>query len=477
MITLSVLTSACSVNPATGDRSFTGLMSPEDEQRIGAEEHPKLVKAFGGLYKDEKLQSYVSSVGELVHATSEMHNNPFTFVILDSPVVNAYALPGGYIHITRGLLALANDEAELAGVLAHEIGHVTARHSAQRHTRGLIASLSTTILGAVLGSRPIAELSNLVGNAYIQGYSRDQEFEADDLGVRYLARAGYDPLAMSTFLESMRLEDDLRKKIINKSSISERPSIFASHPRTSDRVLRSANEASVRNVSARERERTIFLKKLDGLIWGDSPDQGYINGQKFNHPILQIHFLAPPKFNLRNHENSISGGHKNGAFMNFDGDKLPQNNTNLQNYLENEWLSNIRLSDLEKIYINGMEAVTATGLLTIGGGWSNARFVVIRWSKDYVYRFLFVNPVGDPPLMDQQFKESAFSFRRLTSIEAELLRPLRIKIVEVKEGETMTTLSKKMAMKNNKFEWFKVLNGLSSTSQVEVGQLIKLVSY
>lgn len=180
---LMLLLAGCTVNPATGESSFTAFMSPEDELRVGREQHPKILREFGGSYDHARANAYVDTVGQKLARVSDLPNLRFTFTVLDSDVVNAFALPGGYIYISRGLLALANTEAELAGVLAHEIGHVTARHSAQRYSSAVVAGLGTALLGVVAGGA-VAQLGEQGAAVYLQSYSRDQEFEADILGDR-----------------------------------------------------------------------------------------------------------------------------------------------------------------------------------------------------------------------------------------------------------------------------------------------------
>ena len=179
-----VALAACTTNPATGRNSFTGFMSPQQELQIGAEEHPKILATFGGAYDDAGIAAYVDEVGQRLARNSDLPELKLTFTVLDSSIVNAFALPGGYVYVSRGLLALARNEAELAGVLAHEIGHVTARHSAQRYSQTIIAGLGANVLGAVVGA-PAGQLAQLGAATYLSAYSRDQEFEADTLGVRY----------------------------------------------------------------------------------------------------------------------------------------------------------------------------------------------------------------------------------------------------------------------------------------------------
>ena len=326
-----LLLSGCSVNPATGEEQFTAFLSPDEERRVGAQEHPKLVEAFGGLYDDPALQRYVSSLGRLLQQTSEQPEPPFTIVILDSPAVNAFALPGGYVHVTRGLMALANDEAELAGVIAHEIGHVTARHSAERYSHGLVAGLGAAILGTVIDNQTVSDIANLAAGAYVQGYSRSQELEADTLGVRYLSRSGFDATAMSSFLEAMEGEAALARKIAGKRGQGAQGGLFASHPRTADRVRATAGAAQAK--FGGERARALYLRRIDGMIYGDSPEEGFVRGRAFAHPVLRIAFTAPPGFILRNAPEAVVGAHPSGATMRFDEATLANPSISTWRYL------------------------------------------------------------------------------------------------------------------------------------------------
>ena len=202
LLVLAAPVSGCALNPATGERNFTAFMTLEDERRIRDQEHPKILARFGGAYDDPALTAYVAEIGQALAAKSEMPRLDFRFTILNTPVVNAFALPGGYIYLSRGLLALADSEAELAGVLAHEIGHVTARHAARRFSRHVLANFGAELLDLVtIGG--MAEAARAEADAYIQGYTRDQEFEADSLGLRYLRAAGYDAGAAPRFLNKL----------------------------------------------------------------------------------------------------------------------------------------------------------------------------------------------------------------------------------------------------------------------------------
>ena len=469
-----LLLGGCSVNPATGDEQFTAFLSPEEERLVGAQEHPKLVKAFGDLYDDPALQRYVTSLGRLLQQTSEQPEPPFTFVVLDSPEVNAFALPGGYVHVTRGLMALANDEAELAGVIAHEIGHVTARHSAERYSHGLVAGLGAAILGAVIDNRSVSDFANLAAGAYVQGYSRSQELEADTLGVRYLSRAGFDATAMSSFLETMGAEATLANKMAGKRGDGAQGGLFASHPRTADRVIEAAAAAQAK--FGGERDRDVYLRRIDGMIYGDSPEDGFVRGRAFAHPILRIAFTAPPGFRLRNAPEAVVGTHPLGATVRFDEAKLANPSISTWHYLRGVWASKVALTRIERTHVDGMDAVAASTRVRTKSGVRDVRLVAIRAAPTRVYRFFFVTPPQRTREFSAPFRQMIASFRRLGVAQAANLRPLRLRVVEVRPGDTVQSLAVRMPFNDFRTERFQVLNGLRPGERLRPGQLVKIVT-
>ena len=257
-------------------------MSPAAEKQVGAEQHPKLVQEFGGSYDDPKVAAYVERVGQSLAQHSEIKDIQYSFTVIDDDGINAFALPGGYIHITRGLLTLASNEAELAGVLGHEIGHVTARHAAQRYSTATATSLGIGvlgILGAIAGVP--AQLSDLAGSGlqtgaavYLQSYSRDQELEADRLGVRYMTAAGYDPDAMVSFFRKLDAYTRLEAEKVGDSSAGDRFDIMASHPVPPTGCSRPRSSPT-RPAPGEELGRQSYLQAIDGIIYGDLPEQGF----------------------------------------------------------------------------------------------------------------------------------------------------------------------------------------------------------
>lgn len=465
----------CTVNPATGNQDFTPLMGADQEAAVGAEEHPKLLASFGGPYNERaSLNAYVDRIGRRLLAVSETPTAKFTFTIINSDVVNAFALPGGYVYISRGLMALANNEAELAGVIAHEIGHVTARHSAQRYNRAVFSQLGAAVLGAVVGNRAVSQAANLGAAAYIQGYSRENEYEADQLGIRYLVRAGYDPGTMADFLASLQAESALAEKIAGREGRAAAASLFASHPRTVDRVRRAADTARVKQGADQRLATDEYLLALDQTLFGDDPEQGLRRGREFLHPKLGFRFKAPPGFSLNNSQKAVTARHANGALVIFDGAKLGRN-LDMQKYLTDIWLDGVNLKDIDSITINGMEAATGSARIRTKDGPRDLRAVAIRFSGDTLYRFVFLTPPELTGKLSEDLRRMTYSFRALSKREIENARPQRVTIYKVKPGETVADLSADMPFESLKSERFRVLNGLAPDEVLQPGRLIKRI--
>jgi predicted Zn-dependent protease len=472
---LFAIAPGCTVNPATGTQDFTPLMGTDQEAAIGAQEHPKLLAAFGGAYDERpSLAAYVDTIGQRLLAVTETPSARFTFTIVNSDVVNAFALPGGYIYLTRGLMALVNNEAELAGVMAHEIGHVTARHSAQRYNRSVFAQLGAAVLGAVVGSRELSQIAGLGAAAYVQGYSREQEFEADQLGVRYLVRAGYDPGAMADFLETLTADNALAAKI---AGIEERPaetSLFDSHPRTVERVRRAAQAARANQSSDQRLAGDEYLLALDQTLFGDDPEEGLRRGREFFHPGLGFRFKVPPGFALRNSPKAVLARNPNGALVVFSGDKLGRN-LPLRRYLTDVWLPGAHLRDVEGITINGMDAATGNARIRTKKGPRDLRAVAVRFSGDTIYRFLIFTPADVTAQLSEELRRMTYSLRPVTDRELENARPQRIAIHRVEAGDTVDSLAAAMPFENFKPERLRLLNGLGPNETLQPGRLIKLI--
>ena len=468
----------CASNSATGDDVFAPFMSEAEEKKVGKEEHPKVLAEFGGAYNHPELQRYVSSIGNFLKSTTPQANEPYTFTVLDSDMVNAFALPGGYVYVTRGLMALANDEAEFAGVVGHEIGHVVARHTAQRYSQGVIAGLGAAILGAITKSDIVGNVAQMGAAAYVQGFSRDQELEADQLGVQYLTRAGFHPMAMASFLGSMEAESALALKKAGKEGTDPAASLFSSHPRTADRIVAAAQSAAANASGPIARDQDVYFRKINGMIYGDSPEQGYVRGRNFSHPKLKFSFDAPPGFAMQNSQAAVIGRAKGGsAMLQFDGGKMSSAQRSLATYVKNDWAPNIGLGNVETFTVNGMEAATGRANVRLDNGPAELRLVAIRYSGAQVYRFLFIGAPNIPQNVDEQFRETVYSFRKLSDREAAALKPRILSVVTVKSGDTAQSLAKRMAVDDYPLETFLTLNGLKSGQALQPGRKVKLVAW
>jgi len=459
----------CAQSPATGRNIFTGGMSPEDEVKLGSEQHPQIVKEFGGVYDDPELTAYVNSLGQLLAKTSELPD------LLDSPIVNAFALPGGYVYVTRGLLALADNEAELAGVLAHEIGHVTARHSAERYGQSVLGSAAALGVGVLLGSEAAAQATSGAAGLAVLSYSRDQEFEADTLGVRYLSRSNHDPNAMSTFLSRLLEYSRYQAALAGRPEAADAFDITQTHPRTADRVERAIEAAGGRQVSDPVVGRDVYLSKIDGLIYGDSPAQGYVRGRRFIHPELGFAFEVPDGFELANTPDRVVAQNEAGAAILFDRAKQPSS-APMTRYVSEVWARDVDLRDLQAIEVNGLDAATAWTRADTRKGKADFRLVAIRFDDGAIYRFLFVTPTGLTANLSEPLRRTTYSFRRLSDGELADLKPYRIAIYQVKAGDTPDALARRMPLGDQSLGEFLVLNGLREGEPLTVGRQVKLVT-
>lgn len=465
----------CARNPATGGTAFTGGLSQSEEIQIGRENHPKIIKEFGGEYGSPDLKRYVDGIGQLLARTAERRDLKFTFTLLNSDIINAFATPGGYIYITRGLMALADNEAQLAGVLAHEIGHITALHHARRHGQSLLANIGLAAVG-ILGGRSAAELGQLGAVSVLQSFSRGNEYEADDLGVRYLSRAGFDPGAMAGFLAKLRADTRLTAQRRGESPDAvDQFNYLATHPAPKARVERAtalANKIPVKNPTT---ARDIYLSKLDGMLYGSDPEQGFIRGRDFLHPKLRFAFRVPPGFSLFNSTRAVHaiGGDKSRIV--FDRAPKPYRGS-MENYLGRVWGAKLRLRDLETIRVNGLEAATATTALRTQSGNFDARLVTYRFDANTIYRLMLLTPPNRTSPLSMELRRTTYSFRKLTATEASRLRPLVMKIVTVRPGDTIGQLARNMPYTDFQIERFEVLNGISRNDTLRVGQKLKTVT-
>jgi len=479
-LALAALTAlaACAQAPATGRTIFTGGLSEEKEKEIGQQQYQQIKEgeAFGGPYEEApELTSYVSSIGRLLAKTSEMPNIKWTFTVLDTPIVNAFATPGGYIYVTRGLVALADNEAELAGVLAHEIGHVTARHMAERYGQSVIAQVLNLGAAVALGGGMETQAIGALSAVMLRSYSREQEFEADTLGVRYLTRAGYEPEAMASFLAKLQAHSRLEAKMRGQPGAADKFNIMQTHPRTADRVEAAIQAAAGRRVTDPIVARDIYLDKIDGIIYGDSPKQGMVRGREFLHPELRFAFEVPQGFHVVNGERQVVGFGPDDALIVFDGVQVDRG-VSMRDFLTRQWAKDVRLSRVERIEVNGMQAATGETRLNTRQGERDLRLVAYRFGGKRVYRFMFVTKPGQTAGLSREFRRTTYSFRKLSAGEAAAIKPYRLDVRRVQPGETLSGIARAMPFDDFQIERLEVLNGLDKRDSLKAGQRIKTVT-
>ncbi|WP_439532549.1 M48 family metalloprotease [Polymorphobacter sp.] len=445
----------------------------ESERRQGAEAHPQLLQQFGGAYQGPQA-AYVRQVGQKIAAQSGMaaSGQAYTVTLLNSNTNNAFAIPGGYVYISRQLLALMNDEAELAFVLGHEVAHVAAQHSQKRQNRSALTGLGAAILGAVTGSNIIGGLANTGAQLYTLGFSRDQERQADSLGVRYLTQAGYDPMASADILSSLGAQTSLEARLAGTSSAP--PGWLSTHPANDERVTRIRREAQsfVPRAGARTTNRDAFLNAIDGMPYDDDVNQGTIEGTSFRHSGLRLAFTAPQGFVLQNTPTAVTGARGNQGRFQFSGGQ-PQQGESLAGYSARVWQAAGAQAapPVQQGRINGIDVATSQLRTRTGNAQVDATLVVYRWSNDAWYHLLMIAPAGRDP----GFNQLANSVRRLTAQEAGAVKGRRVSVVRVAAGDTVQSLANRMAYDDDRLSRFLILNGLENNARLQPGQRVKLI--
>ena len=453
------------------------LISPEQEKQMGAEEHPKVIGQFGGVYDNVQIGGYVAEIGGRLASHADLPGTSFTFTVLNTPVVNAFALPGGYVYVTRGLVALTNDEAELAGVIAHEIGHVVARHTAQRYSRSVLAQLGAGILGAVTNNADLGRLAEVGSGLYLSSFSREQEYESDSFGVKYLQAAGYDPNAMASFLAALDGQSKLEAAMANQKGSGGLDSLFATHPRTPARIER-ANELAAGSEGERRRNR--HFEQISGMMHGDDPNQGIIDGRRFLHPDMGFAFEVPEGFRLVNSAAAVMAASNGNGAIRFDIETGQLSSTDPATYLQRQWVKNTQLRNVERVTINNMPGATATarvqGQLGDYKGDVDARFVAVRWPNGKMYRLLFLSIPNRTQNLSAGFQRTTYSLRQLTEAEAKAVQPLKLDIVTLRAGDTQESLAARFPFPDFRVERFRALNGLQPGEMPPPGVRVKVVT-
>ena len=448
------------------------------DKATGAKANPELVAEFGGAVSGPQA-TYVASVGKNIAIQSGLSNarDDFTVTLLNSPVNNAFAIPGGYVYTTRQLVALMNNEAELAGVLGHEVGHVAARHSKQRQkaaTRNSILGVLGQVLGSAVGGgfgNVIAQGSQFGAQALTASFSRAQETQADNLGIQYMKSAGYDPRALSTVLASLANQTALDARLMGSSGRNV-PQWANTHPDPASRVRAALVRAGTTATGITNRDT--FLSRIDGILYGDDPKQGVVEGNRFTHPDFRLTFQAPNGFALMNGTRAVTIGGTSGKGE-FSSAAY---NGNLESYVRSVFASlgntnqaQIPISQLERTTVNGIPAAYGTARVTSGNSQVDVVVFAYEFASGQAYHFTTLSPAGQSGAFEPMFR----SVRRISASEAAAIKPRRIAVVTARSGDTVRSLANRMAYSDYQLERFLVLNGLTANSTLSTGQKVKIV--
>ncbi|WP_240310891.1 M48 family metalloprotease [Altererythrobacter sp. ZODW24] len=465
---------------AMGGGNIPSASSPitPTEAKQGSEAHPQLLAEFGGAMTGP-YANYVERVGKNISVQSGLGNaqDDFNVSLLNSSVNNAFAIPGGYVYVTRQLVGLMNNEAELAGVLGHEVGHVAARHSAKRQARsqrnsilGVLGQVASSVLLGDSGLGKIGQqLSSQVPQLATLSYSRNQELQADELGIQYLNNAGYDPRAMATLLSSLAAQNSLDAQLQGRGNATM-PAWASTHPDPASRVQTALGKAQgMTGVTNRD----TFLARIDGIMYGDDPKQGIIEGSTFTHPDLRLSFSAPQGFYMVNGTRAVSINGDSGRGQLSTG---PYNG-NLDTYVRGVFTAlggdqqTIAPQEMKRTTVNGIPATYGTA--RVNNGQSNVDVVVFAYefSKTSAFHFMTISQSGRSGTFNPMFQ----SMRRISSAEAARIVPRKVDVVTVRRSDTVQSLANRMAYDTGKVERFRVLNGLSSSQGVTAGQKVKIV--
>lgn len=465
------LLGGCAHNPATGRTDFV-MMSEEQELALGRSYNQQILKE-NPRYADEKLQAYVQQVGDRVAKNSHRSNLIYHFTVVDSPDINAFALPGGYIYIHRGLLAYLSSEAELAAVLGHEVGHVTARHSVQQQSQSTVWGILGQAVAIGTGVSAAADVTNVLGTAVVRGYGRDMELEADGLGAQYLARSGYDPQAMIEVVKVLKNQEvfarDQAAKRGQPVPESSYHGVFDSHPDNDRRLQEVIGPASALTGGRQEVNREVFLQHLEGLPFGDSAATGVRRGQHFYHAELGIALDFPAGWALLNRPDAlVVHTADQQAFVAMTlGPAEPG--------LSPEELLRQRAKGQRLVQEQALKGGGLRGYTGIIAG-TPAKRVAIIYKGSQAYQFVAaVKGRNSLESEDPQFMQVINSFRPLAAAEAKLAQPLRVHMLKAKVGDTMAALAKASKWPDDPQATLRLLNGLYPNGEPRPGDWLKIL--
>ena len=467
---LALTVGACATNPATGKKEFS-LMSEAQEIELGKQLDGEVRRQMG-VYENAELQRYVESVGLRLARTSERPSLPWHFAVVDAPAVNAFALPGGYIYLTRGILPFLDNEAQLAGVLGHEIGHVTARHSAQQYTKATTAGIGVTLLSIfVPEARPFQNLTETALGVLFLKYGRDDELQADQLGVKYTGSSGWDPSGVTGMLTTLGRLDEA------SGSRKGVPNWLSTHPAPADRVtkVQAFIEQSPRPVGTSGRvDEAEFLRHVDGIVYGDSPREGIVRGNAFLHPVLRFAMEFPQGWDIQNTATQVvAKAPEREDYMLL---QLVPNASGSIEQIARGTMANAGFRQLngETARVNGLDAYVGTYQGQMQGLGNVVTLAAHIVHDRNVYLFAGLAPANEFEAVQRPFAQSIRSFRELSRQEAANIRPNLVDLYTVRAGDTWESLAERSGA-GVKAATLAIMNNYEPRQAPRVGDRIKIV--
>lgn len=463
---------SCSRNPVTGKKEIM-LMSESQELALGQESDPGIVSQFG-LYDNPTLSNFLSQKGGQMAAVSHRPNLSYTFRVLDSPVVNAFAVPGGYVYFTRGILGHFNNEAELAGVLGHEIGHITAKHSAKQYTNQLFTQL--LFIGGLVVSEDFRRFADVaqqgMGLLFLK-FSRDHESESDKLGVEYSTKIGYNAHEMADFFKTL-------KKLSDGSGAI--PTFMSTHPDPGDRQvtvdkLATTAQANL-DINTLKVNRNEYLKMIDGITYGEDPRQGYVENNVFYHPELKFKYQLPSGWQTVNTPAQVTTAPADGkALLSLSATQGTLNDVRNKTITEN----NLQVIEQANTSVNGLNAISMLSdvAATNSNGQTSPALRVLTYLIEYnglIYKMHGLAAQTDFNTYFSTFQSAMRSFSILTDQTKINKQPMKIKIVTANKTATLQQLLTEQGMPSNRLSELAILNGMELNETVATGTLFKSLS-
>ena len=469
------LLAGCATNPVTGESDYV-LMSEQQEISLGQRYNREILKEMPP-YDDARLNALVQSIGARLAAHSHRTGLDYRFTIVDSSTVNAFALPGGYIYITRGMLAYLNSEAELAAVLGHEIGHVTARHSVRQHSAATTANVLGTVVSVATGIQGIDDLTDMAGTALVRGYGREHELEADRLGAEYMARSGYDPDAMLEVIGILKDQETFEKKRAREEG--REPNVyhglFSTHPKNDARLQEVVRAARAHKTSSSTRiNRDDFIRSLEGLPFGDSASQGIVSGNRFYHESLDFTIAFPTGWQIDNRADRVVAmpAGKDGL-MTLETDELDRRMPARDVLKKRMQLHDLRRG--EQISSSGMTGYTGIASSKTPFGTRPVRYIVLMRDKT---AWIFAGTARDkrnPYKYDRQIIASAKTFRSMNTEDEKPAGGNHLHIIRAGNNSRYRDLATRSPIDRHAEEQLRLLNDQYPKGEPRSGQLLKTV--